>query len=155
LLAVELFILPGFGVAGIAGILCIGASFVLTLLTMPLSIAWDLGMVSAAIERVSISLLATLALGLIALKFLPKTRAMGRLVLSQATKTDAGYVSAPIEAALLGAVGVAATDLRPAGKADLAGTRHDVLTEGEYIERGTQIRVVQVNAGRIVVRRDP
>lgn len=154
LLAVELFVLPGFGIAGIAGILCIGASFVLTLLTLPLSVAWDLGILSDAIERVSISLLATFALGLVALRFLPKVRAMRRLVLSQATDADAGYVSAPIEAALLGAVGEATTDLRPAGKAELLGTRHDVLTEGEYLERGTKVRVVQVNAGRIVVRRD-
>jgi membrane-bound serine protease (ClpP class) len=55
---------------------------------------------------------------------------------------------------LLGVVGTAVTDLRPAGKAELSGTRHDVLTEGEFIERGTKVRVVQATAGRIVVRRD-
>jgi membrane-bound serine protease (ClpP class) len=154
LLAVELFLLPGFGVAGIAGIVCIGASFVLTLLTMPLSVAWDLGMVSDAIERVSISLLVTLALGLVAMRFLPKTRAMRQLVLSHATTADAGFVSAPTETALVGVVGTAVTDLHPTGKAELAGTRHDVLTEGDYIERGTKVRVVEATAGRIVVRRD-
>lgn len=154
LLAVELLLLPGFGVAGIAGIACIAASFFLTLLTMPLSIAWDLGMVSEVIERLSISLLATLALALIAMRFLPRTRAMGQLVLSQATTTDAGFLSAPAETALMGVTGTALTDLRPTGKAELAGARHDVLTEGEYVERGTKVRVVQVTAGRIVVRRD-
>ncbi len=153
LLAVELFLLPGFGIAGIAGIVCIGASFFLTLLTMPLSIAWDLGMVSDVIERLSLSLLATLALGLLVMRFLPK-RAMGPLVLSQATTAESGYVSAPTETALLGVIGTAATDLHPTGKADLAGARHDVLTEGDYIERGTSVRVVSATAGRIVVRRN-
>jgi membrane-bound serine protease (ClpP class) len=154
LLAVELFVLPGFGIAGIAGIACIAASFFLTLLTMPLTIAWDLGMVAEVIERLSISLLATLALGLIALRFLPKTRAMGQLVLSHSTTTSDGFVSAPVETALIGTTGVTLTDLHPAGKAELAGARHDVVADGEYIERGTKIRVVQATAGRIVVRRD-
>jgi len=153
LLAAELFVIPGFGVAGIAGIACIGASFVLTLLTMPLSVAWDLGMVSDAIERVSLSLLATLALGAIAFRYLPRSKAMQGLVLSKATSVQEGFVSAPTEAALAGATGVAITDLRPAGKAELAGERHDVVTDGEYIERGTEVQVLQASAGRIVVRR--
>lgn len=153
LLAVEVFVLPGFGIAGIAGIVCVAASFVLTLLTMPLSVAWDLGFVSDAVERVSLSLLATLALGVLAFRFLPRSAAMGRLILSNATTTQAGYVSAPIENSLLGALGTASTDLRPAGKAEINGVRHDVLTEGDYIERGTQVRVVEATAGRLVVRR--
>lgn len=152
MLAVEVFVLPGFGIAGITGILCIAGSFVLTLLTFPLAVAWDLGLVSDAIARVSLSLLITFALGLLAFRFLPRTRAMGRLVLSSATTADAGYVSAPIESALLDTTGIALTDLHPTGKAEFGGVRHDVLTEGEYIERGTQVRVVQATAGKLVVR---
>jgi membrane-bound serine protease (ClpP class) len=154
LLALEIFIIPGFGVAGIAGIACVGVSFVLTLLALPWKVAWDLGLVSDALERVALSLLATMLLSVIAFRFLPRTRAGRGLVLASATRQVEGYVSAPIELELVGASGVAATDLRPGGKADLNGRRVDVLTEGEFIERGSAVRVVQANAGKIVVRRD-
>jgi membrane-bound serine protease (ClpP class) len=153
LLAVEVFVLPGFGVAGITGLLCIATSFVLTLIALPLDVSWDLGLVSSAIERVGISLLATIALGLIAARYLPRTPAGRRLVLAGATRADAGYVSAKVETSLVGATGTAATDLRPTGKAEIAGTRYDVVSEGDYIERDSRVRVVEAGANRIVVRK--
>jgi membrane-bound serine protease (ClpP class) len=153
LLALEVFVFPGFGIAGIAGIACVGLSLVLTLLALPLDVSWNLGFVNDALERVGISLLATLAAGLIALRFLPRTAAGKRLVLAGATTVEAGYVSAPVESALLGATGIAVTDLRPAGKAELAGRRVDVVSDGGYIERGSEVRVVEAAAGRLVVRK--
>lgn len=153
LLAVEVFVLPGFGIAGVLGIASVGLSLVLTLLSLPLDVSWDLGLVGDAIERVGTSLLLTLAVGLVALRFLPRTAAGRRLVLAGSTKGDAGFVSAPVESELLGATGTADTDLRPAGKAVVGGRRLDVVTEGEYIERGSQVRVVEAAAGRLVVRK--
>ena len=153
LLALEIFVIPGFGIAGIAGIVCVGASFVLTLLALPWKVAWNLGLVSDALERVAFSLLATIVLGIVAFRFLPRTRAGRGLVLASATSQGEGYVSAPVELELVGTDGIATTDLRPGGKAELNGRRIDVLTEGEFIERGSAVRVVQANAGRVVVRR--
>jgi len=153
LLALEVFVLPGFGIAGVAGLALVGTSLVLTLLTLPLDLAWNLGLVGDAIERVGLSLIFTIVLGVIAGRFLPRTRAGQRLILAGATNVGDGYVSAPIEIGLIGEAGVAATDLRPAGKADVAGRRHDVVSEGEYIERGSRVVVVQASAGRLVVRR--
>jgi membrane-bound serine protease (ClpP class) len=153
LLALEVFVLPGFGIAGVAGIACVGASFVLTLLTLPLNVAWKLGMVSGAIERVGLSLVLTVLFGVVAARFLPRTRAARRLVLSGATNAEAGYVVAPAQTELIGVTGVAATDLRPTGKAELGGRRFDVVSEGDYVERGSAIRVMQASAGKIVVRK--
>ncbi len=53
---------------------------------------------------------------------------------------------------LLNQTGVAATDLRPAGTALINGKRLDVVSDGEYIERGRPIRVVEVQGLRVVVR---
>lgn len=153
LLALEMFVIPGFGIAGIAGLACIGLSFVLTMLTLPLSVSWDLGFVSDAIQRVAVSLLVTMALGLIVGRFLPRTRAARRLVLDNATSTDEGFVAAKAEAELVGVVGTAVTDLRPTGKAELSGRKHDVVSEGEYVVRGQSVRVVEAAPGKIVVRR--
>ena len=155
LLALEVFVVPGFGIAGIAGIVCIGASFVLTLIALPLDLSWNLGLVSDAIERVAISLIATIVLGTLVARFLPRSAAARRLVLSVATRADAGYVSAESDTALIGTAGAATTDLRPTGKAEFAGRVYDVVSEGEYVERGSAVRVMQASANRIVVRKIP
>ncbi len=155
LLALEVFVLPGFGIAGIAGIVCIGASFVLTLIALPLDLSWNLGLVSDAIERVAISLIATIVLGALVARFLPRSAAARRLVLSVATRADAGYVSAASDTGLIGTAGAATTDLRPTGKAEFAGRIYDVVSEGEYVERGSAVRVMQASANRIVVRKIP
>jgi membrane-bound serine protease (ClpP class) len=155
LLAVEVFVLPGFGVAGIAGIVCVAASLVLTLIALPLDVSWDIGLLSSAIERVGLSLIVTMALGLLAARFLPRSAAGRRLVLAGATRTEEGYVSAASDSALVGTTGTAATDLRPTGKAEFEGRRYDVVSEGDYIERGNTVRVVQASPGRIVVRKVP
>jgi len=54
---------------------------------------------------------------------------------------------------LLGREGAAVTDLRPAGKAQIAGKRWDVVTDGGYVEEGEELRVVRVEGTRIVVSR--
>ncbi len=53
---------------------------------------------------------------------------------------------------LLNGTGTALTQLRPSGIADINGQRVDVVTEGDLIERGAQIKVVAVEGARIVVR---
>ena len=123
LLALEVFVLPGFGIAGIAGIVCIGASFVLTLIALPLDLSWNLGLVSDAIERVAISLIATIVLGALVARFLPRSAAARRLVLSVATRADAGYVSAASDTVLIGTAGAATTDSAADRQGRVRGTR--------------------------------
>ncbi|GAH71883.1 unnamed protein product [marine sediment metagenome] len=53
---------------------------------------------------------------------------------------------------LVGREGVAETDLRPAGKARIDGRRVDVLTDGEYVDSGTRVKVVRVEGARVLVR---
>ncbi|MEX2486633.1 MAG: NfeD family protein [Nitriliruptoraceae bacterium] len=56
---------------------------------------------------------------------------------------------------LTGAVGVALSDLRPAGVAEIDGERVDVVTEGEYLEAGERVEVVRDEGYRRIVRRRP
>ena len=53
----------------------------------------------------------------------------------------------------IGARGTALSPLRPAGIADLGGTRTDVVSQGEYVLAGEPIEVTRVEDNRIVVRR--
>jgi membrane-bound serine protease (ClpP class) len=58
----------------------------------------------------------------------------------------------PEMAALLGAIGVAATPLRPAGKVQFGDSFVDVVAEGSYVVPGTRVQVVEIEGNRIVVK---
>ncbi|GHU23350.1 serine protease [Spirochaetia bacterium] len=148
LLAVEIFILPGFGIIGIAGILIIGIALILSMqdFVIPRS-DWELTVFGRNAAAVGIGILgATAGIALLVLLG-PKIQLFNRLTLNTAiTGTD----SEP-HSDLLGKTGTAASTLRPAGKAAIDGRIYSVESEGEFIEQGTGIRVAQVAGNRITV----
>ena len=68
--------------------------------------------------------------------------------------TAQGYTGSQERQDLLGKTGVAQTVLRPSGRALIDGELVDVITEGEFYEPGTAVRVVAVTGGRTVVRKE-
>lgn len=74
------------------------------------------------------------------------------LVLREQTTADKGYISAPEHKALTGRQGIVTRELRPAGTVVIDGEPVDVVSEGDYIEKGRQVTVVAVTGGRVVVR---
>lgn len=84
------------------------------------------------------------------LKFFPESR-VGKRFISQSSTGELG-VARP---ELLHGTGVALSQLRPSGTATINGQRVDVVTEGEFIERGTAVKVVAVEGARVVVRATP
>ncbi|PKR79032.1 hypothetical protein CEY16_04585 [Halalkalibacillus sediminis] len=76
----------------------------------------------------------------------------GKIVLTDQTTTDLGYVSNSNRMELIGKEGEALTYLRPAGTAVIDDERLDVVSEGGFIAAGTKIKVVKVEGSRIVVR---
>jgi membrane-bound serine protease (ClpP class) len=151
LLGVELFLLPGFGVTGALGIGAILAGLTWTLIGR--GATWET--VTWAALRVLASVVAALAAGLVASRFLPRLPVARRLVLETAMNARKGYASPPEgDTRWLGKRGVAATALRPAGIARIEGARVDVVTDGEYVEAGETISVTRVDGNRIVVRRE-
>lgn len=75
-----------------------------------------------------------------------------RLTLQDRLGAEEGYVAGGRFADLVGKSGVALTPLRPAGTADIAGQRVDVVTSGEYVEAGAAVSVVKVDNWHITVR---
>ena len=149
LLAVEIFVIPGFGFTGISGIILIVASIFLTLTgAMPY---FDFDFIGGAIIQLAIALIGSLILIFLLAKFLPKSSAFSKLVLSEAETSDKGFVSYPSEKKLIGAEGIALTTLRPAGSAQINGKRVDVVTDWDYIEKGKKIRVLRVEGIKVVV----
>jgi len=132
---------PGTGIFGLGGILCIFASFFLTL-----------GGDVAALDWLAASLLVAVVIFLLILKKLPSSRLWARLVLKNAETTTDGFVSGQDYQPYLGRTGVARTLLRPAGVVDIDGVQLDVVSEGRFIVAGTVVKVVAVSGQRIVVR---
>lgn len=132
---------PGMGVFGLGGIVCILASFFL-------SLGGDL----TALNLMAVSLVVAVGIFLVIVKKLPSSRLWTRLVLKDAETTTAGFVSSDDYNAYLGQTGVALTLLRPAGVIDIAGTHLDVVSEGKFITAGNKVKVVSVSGNRIVVR---
>lgn len=157
LLAIELFVTPGFGVLGIMGILCMFGALVLMVME---HVPWERarpfmpGDLLTPIFLVGSSFLAAFGGVFVISLFLPRRWTFGRLTLAEAQLKVAGY--APLEVGvqdLVGQAGVALSDLRPAGVARFGGRRVDVVTEGDHVPQGAQIRVVRVEGRRVVVRR--
>ncbi|MCH8326479.1 MAG: nodulation protein NfeD [Bacteroidetes bacterium] len=150
LIALEIFVIPGFGVAGISGILMVIISLFLALTGTSLPYI-DSSIISIALIQLSVSLVGALLLIFILAKFLPKTIIFNRLVLSEAEKTNKGFVSADKISKIMGKEGVALTILRPAGIAEIDGKRIDVVTEGSFIEKGKKIIVISSEGIKVVV----
>jgi membrane-bound serine protease (ClpP class) len=150
LILLEVFVIPGFGIAGIGGIVLVIVSLFLSMLGADPFI--DFNLVSMAIIRLTIGLVAALILIFLVARFLPKSNFFKKFVLSEEEKADAGYTSRSNLSELLGIEGVALTTLRPAGTADFSGRRVDVVADSEYIENGKPIVVTEVEGMRVVVR---
>lgn len=144
LLAVELFVIPGFGVSGILGIAALVTGIFLV--------------TDSLLEGFIFTAGALIALGIIVyLSFrLPGTRRLWkRFSLSTRQTAKEGYVAPkPQYEMYLGQAGVSLTQLRPAGIGDFNGVNLDVVTEGGYIGQGKAIRIIGVEGSRIIVREE-
>jgi membrane-bound serine protease (ClpP class) len=149
LLAVEIFVTPGFGLTGVLGIVAMIAGLTLSLVGAGATAAIVIG----AIARVAVSLLIALVASVVLLRFLPKLPFGRQLILHTGLGADTGYASAPeSDRQWLGKHGTAVSPLRPAGIADIDGKRVDVVSQGEWIDATTPIEVIRVEGNRIVVR---
>ena len=150
LLLVEAFIIPGFGVAGVLGILALLAGLILSTVGEGSTVQAIIG----AASRLGVSLVIAIIASLFILRYLPKTRVGRHLVLSTGLTAESGFTSEPLEEHnLVGKTGTAVSTLRPSGIANIDGKRIDVVSDGEFIEPGESVRVDHVDGNRVVVRR--
>jgi membrane-bound serine protease (ClpP class) len=152
LLGVEVFVIPGFGVAGVLGLALLVAGLGLSVVGQGAS--W--GTLIGAAGRVALSLLVAFAAFLALGRLLPRSPFGRRFVLATALPAREGYASAPErDRVWLGQHGVAESPLRPAGIATIGAERVDVVSQGQFIEAGCPIEVIRVDGNRIVVRPSP
>jgi len=167
LLMVEIFVLPGFGIAGVLGAVCILAGLFGMLIKNPPDRApWpqtplDWQLFEGEVWGLLFGFIGFILLALLLPRYLPKIPVVRRLVLKppdvtvmQPSAAIAGqsmesFVQPPVQE---GMKGITISQLRPAGKANFGGRRFDVVSRGELIEANKEIMVVLVEGNRIVVR---
>ncbi len=150
LLAIEIFVVPGFGVFGILGIGGILASIYLSMIGSMSTVA-DY---SQAAMVLSASMLIVLVSAWVIMRNLPKNMRLSRsgILLGEVTGRDTGYLSSAVRGELVGERGVAITDLRPAGVGRFGDERIDIVAEEGWLTAGTPIQIVRAEGYRHVVR---
>ncbi len=158
LIAVEIFAIPGFGVAGITGIILMVAGLTLSMVenVEPGSFNYDFSNVIRAFFVVIISVTLSIFLSIIITKQLFNLNfAIGsRLALAKTQQVDEGYTSASSAyREMLHKTGVSKTILRPSGKVDIDGDMYDATALTGYIDSGEEIEVVNYRTGQLIVKR--
>lgn len=156
LLAVEIFVLPGFGIAGVAGIVAVilGLSFAAIdndllrhLPTGEITVGWILQPILVVIIAATAALIGGL---LLSKRFLTGTTPLQRkVVLTAEMAPEQGYVSHPqVASELIGKTAEVAAVLRPSGRVIIDGIYYDAIAEeGQFIPRGKQVIITRFEGG--------
>jgi len=155
LLFIEVFVIPGFGIAGIAGILAMLFGLTAALIdnaTFEFSFA-GFNSVSGPLLLVSLSIVSAVLLSLwITSKIGSKRGLLQRIALTSVQKVSDGFVGIPEEITVLtGKIGIADTMLRPSGKVRIDDKMYDAMSEFGYIDKGDSIRVTRSESGQVYV----
>ncbi|MDD2305987.1 MAG: NfeD family protein [Prolixibacteraceae bacterium] len=156
LIALEIFVVPGFGITGISGITLTFSGLVLSLIK---NVNFSFDEVKGndlliALGTVFIGTIAGIGLAIYLSQkmFTAETGRFAHLSLHQTMKSEDGYVGVDPELLLLkGKSGMAVTTLRPSGKINIDGQSYDAMAVSGMIDKGTNIVVVRVEAAQLYV----
>jgi membrane-bound serine protease (ClpP class) len=154
-LAVEIFVLPGFGIAGIAGIACILAGLILSLQGFVLpdpSLPWEKELFVKNISKVLGSFIGAFLLGVFMLQyFFPRLSKASASPYLMTTLEGFHADSEQTAQVKVGDSGVALSFLRPSGKALINEDVFDVISEGAFLEKGTPVFISKIRGNIIIV----
>ena len=153
LIMLEIFVIPGFGIAGVAGIIMVIVGLVLSLL---FNVVFDFSLVTytAILEALFVVIFAVIGamiLTFFAIKHVFYSSKYG-LSLFNEMKAEQGFTSTDIDMkSLVAKQGIAATILRPSGKIYIDETQYDAICKYSFISKGEKIIVVDFVNGQLVV----
>jgi membrane-bound serine protease (ClpP class) len=154
LLALEFFVIPGFGVAGVSGIVLVIAGLTLSLLN---NVDFNFDpveshSVSKALLTVISGLIVGFGLTLYISSRIGQKGIFRKMALETTLDTAAGYVGVPAETReMVGKTGISSTVLRLSGKVNIDGKVYDAVSEDGFIEKGTEVKVIRYETGQIYV----
>ena len=157
LIMVEIFAIPGFGVAGVAGIIAVITGLTLSLVDNvvfeePEFTGEGLGILMKSLSLVLVATLAGIIFSLWATRKLLTTTAFSNLSLKSEQRTEDGFIGVETkQQELIGEVGVAHTVLRPSGRVMIQEKLYDAMSEYGLIEKGEAIKVIRYETGQVYV----
>ena len=155
LIALEVFVIPGFGIAGISGFILTFGSLILMMVNND---ALDFGLIPFS-EIIGAMLSATIGLlgGVVLIVFgglqFTRSKAFKKISLEDEMTREQGYTAKFREETLAGLTGEAYTVLRPSGKVKINGKVLDAYTRGEFISPGDTVVVIEDNGGSLKVQK--
>jgi len=168
LLLIEFLVLPGFGIAGILGVVCVMAGlFGMLIRNAPDELPWpetatDWQILSSGVLGLTCGLVGFIFLAWLLSRFLPKMQFLSGLILIPTVAGGGGgqavvSMTAPPEKAGLGVevgdIGEVIARLRPAGKARFGPAIVDVVAAGEFLAVGARVTIVRIRGNRVVVKK--
>ncbi len=158
LIGFEVFVIPGFGIAGVAGGICLILGFGLSLqgFTWPdPAQPWQTELMIKNLAIVLASVLVAFLGSLAILRYVfPQVWVVTRRNPYLAATLKGSHADSLAAAnALAGQTGVAATALRPSGKMEVNDIIYDVVTEGEFLDKGTPIKILDIRGNILIVAR--
>lgn len=155
LVILEIFVIPGFGIAGVSGIVLIIAGLTLSLVDN-ISFRFEgtraLGSLAKAFFTVVISVFIAFVIGILTAKRFVFSKALSGLALDSVQDPKEGFISIDArQKEMIGKTGMALTILRPSGRIEIDGEIYDAKSEISYIEKGEKVRVIRDEAGQLYV----
>lgn len=155
LVAVEIFVIPGFGVAGIAGIISIVCGLAFSLVTNRFFDFSGYGSdtLAGSFVLVLVSTVASIVLCVVFGKAILKTSVFQRLVLQDEQRSQLGYSVSQPKPELVNRLGKSKTDMRPSGKIEIDGKWYDAVALDGFIEKDTEVLVERQENYNVFVRK--
>jgi len=167
LLMIEIFLLPGFGIAGTLGIICILVGlFGMFIKNPPDSLPWpesplDWRIFLNGLLGLSLGFVGFAVLACLLAKYLPKIQFLSGLILVPTVPKETGTMQVSMTrppeiettAINVGDIGEVTSTLRPTGKARFGDAIVDVVATAEFLGRGTKVEIIEIHGNRVVVRK--
>ncbi len=166
LLLIEFLVLPGFGIAGFSGIVCIFAGlFGMLIKNPPDKLPWPQDAIAWSdftwgVIGLSMGFVGFIVLAWVLSKYLPRIQFLSGLILAPAVPRQGGEIpvsmTTPTEGKTvsvnMGEAGEVVSILRPTGKAKFGDAIVDVVAEAEFLDKGTKVEIIEIHGNRVVVK---
>ena len=155
LISIEIFVIPGFGLPGILGLVFTIGSLVLVMINND-GLNFDLiepSLINNAIITSLIGFLGALFLMIFMGTRLTRTSFFNRFALTAVQDTSRGYTSSFYNKSLIGATGIVESILRPSGRVKIDSEIYDAYTRGEYLDKGEKIEVISAEGTSLKVKK--
>jgi len=156
LMGFEIFVFPGFGLSGLSAIACIALALIFSFQDFVIpspNMPWEGQlMINNSIKVLGSSVLAWILSIVLFRLILPKTSHFVSGPYLDTSLSDAHVTDQSTMRPCMGDTGVAQTILRPSGKMTVGKDLYDVVTQGEFVPQGSEVRVVDIKGARIIVK---